>query len=310
MPCALTWRQPRCAEVPCTEAQFARAQRAFIPEAIGDGEGLLALRYAALESSSRTAIVAVSAGFIQPMKQEWRCAASTTRGPNGKLRAMSRAHRHSVVLLGVGLVPFACSGDLVPPEPEHLTADVGAADADSQSTSSNSTTAAESESSMADQPEPEPEPTSGGTDVSAPPSTPAAGQPPPGMSTMFQAESLELSGQYADSISSPFSGVALYANGDSVSIEHTFPVVPGTYRVDVTGASSNNLAATAELLLGNRSLGNLAFRGTSSSVQTVEFSIHASPTTRTLNLRAINDNDSWDLFIDEIELTFVSSDTE
>jgi arabinoxylan arabinofuranohydrolase len=130
------------------------------------------------------------------------------------------------------------------------------------------------------------------------------------MSTMFQAETLEIGGQYAESVSSPFSGVALYADGDSVSVEHTFPVVPGTYRVDVTGASSNAFPATAEVLLGTRSLGDLEFRGMASSVQTLEFSIRAEPTTRTLNLTAINDNNTWDLFIDEIELTLISSDVD
>lgn len=123
---------------------------------------------------------------------------------------------------------------------------------------------------------------------------------------VFEAEDLELSGQYAASIDAPFSGVALYANGDAVSLEYTFPA-PGSYRVDVTAASSDESTATVELLLDTRSVGELMFRGTDAEAKSVEFAIRtASP--RTLTFSAINDDNTWDLFIDKIEITPIDAE--
>lgn len=244
------------------------------------------------------------------MKHEWRFANSTGCAADGKLRAMLRSARSSLVSLAVGLLP-ACSDDMVPPPPAPLTSEEGSVlDGESSAgTGSGTATDAPAGDDLTSM-----ETDSEGAGAAPPaqsmnPSAAAESAPASEVmqqSTTFEAENLEIGGQYADGVSSPFSGVALYANGDSVTLEHTFSELPGDYRIDVTGASSNSLVATADVQLGTRSLGTLAFRGTSSSVQTLEFSILAStPATRSLTLAAINDNDSWDLFVDKIELTFI-----
>jgi hypothetical protein len=232
----------------------------------------------------------------------------------------------------VGLVSCACSGDVLPEPPPGVTieaseeaADTAASDqttvsdpsdqrTPSASSPESSTLGEESVNSSASQPDDgdpaSSEMTTQEVPAAASPQGAVAAQPSGETSTIFQVEDMEIGGQYAESISAPFEGVALYADGDSVTLEHTFPALPGSYRADVTGASSNNRAATAELRLGERSLGNVTFRGTASSVQTIEFEVRAAtPATRTLTLTAINDNNTWDLFVDQIELTLVEADT-
>jgi len=224
---------------------------------------------------------------------------------------MRRTLHLTLGLLAIGLLACSCSGDELPPPPPARTAVAGPV----QSTADTSDVSDVSDVSDSEPNGPtapadnEPEETEAASPGPSEQSSPAA-QPSQETSTVFQVESMEIGGQYAESISMPFSGVALYANGDSVSIEHTFPAVPGTYRVDVTGASSNNAVATAELLLGMRSVGDVSFRGRMSSTQSVEFSIRTTPATRTLTLSAINDNNTWDLFVDEIELTLISTDAD
>lgn len=211
------------------------------------------------------------------------------------------------VLLAIGLAA-ACSDDSVPPPPAPLTSAEGAVTSGQGTPQGGNDDAADPDDMTSTQTDDDGEDGVGPSETTTamPPSPPATPSVPTRSSTLVEAEDLELAGQYAGTITMPFNGVALYANGDSVSFEHTFPELPGTYRIDVTGASSNQRVATAELQLGTRSLGDLAFRSATSSVQTLEFSIlAATPATRTLRLLAINDDDTWDLFIDKIELTFI-----
>jgi hypothetical protein len=161
-------------------------------------------------------------------------------------------------------------------------------------------------------------PTPGGAPDPTEPGGPQTGAPTPSLaptaspsqsaaatSTVFEAEDQELDGQYVETVTTPFSGVALYATGDSISFEHEFSV-PGAYRADLTGASSNTLSATGELRLDTRSAGRFAFQGTTTSVQSIDFSVQtAGDEPRTLTVTATNDNNTWDLFIDQIEITFV-----
>ncbi len=242
----------------------------------------------------------------------WCFVGSTRRKPTGKLVAMTRSSRISPILLAVGIVPCACADAQPPPAPESLVTgaatDVGSAgpgpdvslppaptDGPTDPVESTSTPSGPT----SDDPTPS-DPTPPRPPSSPTPSGPS--QPAQTTATVFQAEDEEIDGQYAEIVSSPFDGVALYANGDSISIEYDFSSEPGSYRADITGASSNNLSATGELRLDTRSVGRFAFRGTDSAVESVEFSVQ-TPGTRTLTLTATNDNNTWDLFIDQIEIT-------
>jgi hypothetical protein len=141
------------------------------------------------------------------------------------------------------------------------------------------------------------------------PDEPGASPPPfQASSTLVEAEDMQMDGQYAAAIDSPFDGVALYANDDSVSFDYTLPAIPGAYRVEVTGASSDRSSATAEVLLDDRALGTLTFRETDAAVEALEFEVSSrSPDVRTLTVNVIGDDDTWDLFIDQIEIILIDS---
>src|SRR5699024_10813078 len=64
------------------------------------------------------------------------------------------------------------------------------------------------------------------------------GGTPPGNGTVIQAESMTIGGQYANTISSPFNGVALYANDDHVKFNHNFS--SGSSSFSLRGASDND----------------------------------------------------------------------
>jgi endo-1,4-beta-D-glucanase Y len=123
---------------------------------------------------------------------------------------------------------------------------------------------------------------------------------------LLQAEALDRAGPYSATISSPFSGVGLYADEDAVSFSFTFPNIPGAYRVDVTGASSSTGTARLELLLGTASRASFDFSGTALQVDSAELTLVAgAPATQTLTLRAVGDDGSWDLYLDQIEIFYL-----
>uniref|UniRef100_UPI001EF8529A glycoside hydrolase family 11 protein n=1 Tax=Cohnella mopanensis TaxID=2911966 RepID=UPI001EF8529A len=71
---------------------------------------------------------------------------------------------------------------------------------------------------------------------------------PPGTSTKVEAESMTKGGQYTGNISSPFSGVALYANNDLVKFTQNFTT--GTHNFSLRGASNNSNMARVDLKIG------------------------------------------------------------
>ncbi len=123
---------------------------------------------------------------------------------------------------------------------------------------------------------------------------------------VLQAEDGTFSGEYADSITSPFGGVALYADDDAVNFRVEFPIVPGEYRIDIAGASSDSATATANVLLESEMIGTLSFGSTSRSVQSIDVDVlRGSLSTQTLSIVAVGDDGSWDLFIDQVEVTLL-----
>ena len=72
-------------------------------------------------------------------------------------------------------------------------------------------------------------------------------------STKIECESMTISGQYAGTISSPFSGVALYANDESVKFTQNF--TSGTSTFVLRGASNGSNMAKVDLKVGGQSKG-------------------------------------------------------
>jgi peptidoglycan/xylan/chitin deacetylase (PgdA/CDA1 family) len=125
---------------------------------------------------------------------------------------------------------------------------------------------------------------SGGTGDTTP--TPVAG------GSTVQCENMSLSGQYAGQISSPFSGVALYANNDAASTNISFS---GNSSITLYGASNNSSTAQVSLYIGSSKAGTFSFTGTSETASTVNFNASGS---QTVKFVVETDNGSWDAYLD------------
>ncbi len=212
-----------------------------------------------------------------------------------------------VVLTAVSCAtPDAPPGAPSTPPSETPTAPVEAASTSSSGTSDAGTSSGDTSSSS-------PEPTShDGQDSETPPgetttngetSEPSASSQSLGT---IEAEASTISGPHAAAIETPFPGVGLYANDDAFSFEFTFPNIPGIYQVLVTGASSSENNASAELLFDQTGRGILGFAGTEPSSVGIDITLKAGePATQTITLRAVGDDGSWDLFIDNVEVLYL-----
>lgn len=129
------------------------------------------------------------------------------------------------------------------------------------------------------------------------------GTPPPtgggGSATRVEAESMSKSGQYTGNISSPFNGVALYANNDKISYTQFF--ANGTHSFKLRGASNNNNMARVDLRIGGQYKGTFYYGGSYPAVYTLNNISHGTGN-QLIELIVTADNGSWDAFIDYLEI--------
>ncbi|GAA0385405.1 polysaccharide deacetylase family protein [Paenibacillus motobuensis] len=123
---------------------------------------------------------------------------------------------------------------------------------------------------------------------------------PPGNTTRVEAESMTKSGQYTGNISSPFNGVALYANGDSVKYTQNF--TSGTHNFSLRGASNNSNMARVDLKIDGQTKGTFYFGGTSPAVNTLNNVSHGTGNQQ-IELVVTADNGTWDVYIDYLEIS-------
>jgi len=123
---------------------------------------------------------------------------------------------------------------------------------------------------------------------------------PPGNTTRVEAESMTKSGQYTGNISSPFNGVALYANGDSVKYTQNF--TSGTHNFSLRGASNNSNMARVDLKIGGQTKETFYFGGTSPAVYTLNNVSHGTGNQQ-IELVVTADNGTWDVYIDYLEIS-------
>lgn len=116
--------------------------------------------------------------------------------------------------------------------------------------------------------------------------------------TRVEAENMNLSGTYAGKITSPFSGVAYYANNDASTFNQYFAY--GTHNISVRGASSNSATARVDLQIGGTTVGSFYFTGTTPSVQTLSDITHSTGI-QEVKLIVTTDNGTWDANVDYIE---------
>ena len=142
---------------------------------------------------------------------------------------------------------------------------------------------------------------------SSPTPTPVPGNPTPtpvpggsGTSGRYECESMSLGGQYAGKISSPFSGVALYANNDycqtgNISFNNT------QRTVSVRGSSNNSSTATVVVKMNGYEMGRVTFSGTTPTVK----SFNCTPQTGSYPVQLVvtNDTGSWDAYVDYLEIS-------
>lgn len=125
--------------------------------------------------------------------------------------------------------------------------------------------------------------------------------PPPGgnTGTKMECENMTLSGQYAGKISSPFSGVALYANNDLCKYTQYFE--SGTHSFSLRGCSSNSNMAKVDLKIGGQTKGTFYFGGSSPAVYTINNVSHGTGN-QEIQLVVTADNGQWDGYVDYLEI--------
>lgn len=115
-----------------------------------------------------------------------------------------------------------------------------------------------------------------------------------------ECENMSVSGPYASKISSPFSGVALYANNDKAYYIQSFP--GGTYNFSLRGSSNNNNTASVDLMIDGNKVGTFKFSGTTPTVATIS-NVTVSSGNHTVELVLTTDNGTWDAYIDYLEIS-------
>ncbi|ASR48766.1 xylanase deacetylase [Paenibacillus kribbensis] len=121
----------------------------------------------------------------------------------------------------------------------------------------------------------------------------------PSTGTKMEAESMTKGGQYTGNISSPFNGVALYANNDSVKYTQYFE--SGTHNFSLRGASNNSNMARVDLKIGGQTKGTFYFGGSNPAVYTLNNVSHGTGN-QEIELVVTADNGTWDAYIDYLEI--------
>lgn len=118
--------------------------------------------------------------------------------------------------------------------------------------------------------------------------------------TRVETENMTVGGTYAGKISSPFNGVALYANGDYAAYNQYFAF--SSHSFSVRGASNNASTARVDLQIGGTTVGSFYFTGTTPTVQTLSNIAHATGN-QEVKLILSTDNGTWDAYVDYLEYT-------
>ncbi|WP_246553158.1 polysaccharide deacetylase family protein [Paenibacillus tritici] len=117
--------------------------------------------------------------------------------------------------------------------------------------------------------------------------------------TKVEAESMTKAGQYTANISSPFSGVALYANNDSVKYTQNFTI--GTHNFALRAASNNTNMARVDLKIGGVTKGTFYYGGSSPAVYTINNVSHGTGN-QIIELVVTADDGTWDAYLDYLEI--------
>mgnify|MGYP000601517439 CR=1 FL=1 len=113
--------------------------------------------------------------------------------------------------------------------------------------------------------------------------------------TKMECESMTKDGQYTGDINSPFSGVALYANDDSVKFKQNFE--SGTHSFSLRGCSNNSNMAEVDLKIGGEYKGTFYYGGSYPAVYTIDDVSHKTGE-QLVELIVTSDDGNWDAYLD------------
>jgi len=123
-------------------------------------------------------------------------------------------------------------------------------------------------------------------------------------SNKIECESMTLSGQYAGTVSSPFSGVALYANNESVKFTHNF--TSGTNNITLRGASNNDNMARVDLKIDGQTKGTFYYGDANAAEYTIE-NVSTGTGNKQVELVVTADDGNWDAYLDYVQIGGQSS---
>lgn len=106
---------------------------------------------------------------------------------------------------------------------------------------------------------------------------------------------MTLGGSYAGKINSPFSGAALYANGDNCKFTQYF--ASGTHSFSLRGCSNNDKMAKVDLYIGGTKKGTFYYGGSYPAVYTINNVSHGTGN-QEIKLVCSDDNGTWDAYVD------------
>lgn len=123
-------------------------------------------------------------------------------------------------------------------------------------------------------------------------------------SATVQCESMSKSGQYADTIGSPFNGMALYANNDKLSFDQNF--ASDTSDFTLRGCSNNNNMARVDLRIGGQNKGTFYYGGPYPAEYTIKNVKHGTGNQK-VELVVTADNGQWDAYVDYLKFSGAGS---
>lgn len=136
-----------------------------------------------------------------------------------------------------------------------------------------------------------------GGSSSTPAPTPAPSTPS-NNGSIVQCENMTLGGQYAGKINSPFNGVALYSNNDSVSFNQYFGY--GQHDFTLRGCSNNNNMARIDLKIGGVKVGTFYFGDAYPAEYTIKNVKHGTGNQK-VELVVTADDGQWDAYADYLK---------
>lgn len=125
-----------------------------------------------------------------------------------------------------------------------------------------------------------------------------------GSSNKIECESMTITGQYAGTISSPFDGVALYANDESVKFTHNF--TSGTNNITLRGASNSDNMAKVDLKIDGQAMGTFYYGDANAAEYTIE-NVSTGTGSKTVELVVTGDDGNWDAYLDYVQIGGSSS---